>query len=160
MRNRTRTSRGFTLIEVVVIVLVLAIAVPPTLELLMSNAASRANTINTSRATVLASSVLECVIADVASADGSLGFGALADADAYLNADGTGLYDRMDAPTQSFEDLGFTYVVEIGALVSSDGTVSGDSDENIFRAVTVRVGYPSSEGGSYSMPVSVLVSAL
>ena len=160
MKTRTRTSRGFTLVEVVVIVLVLAIAVPPTLELLMGNAASRANTINTSRATVLASSVLECVIADVASADGSLGFDALADSDAYLNADGTGLYDRMSAPTQAFAELGFTYEVEIGALVGSDARVSADEDENIFRTVTVRVRYPSSDGGSYALPVSVLVSGL
>ncbi len=160
MKGLMRTSRGFTLIEVVVIVLVLAIAVPPTLELLMSNAASRANTINTSRATLLASSVLECVIADVASGDASLGFDALTDSAVYLDAETTGLYARMAAPTQALRDLGFTYEVEIGGLVSSDGSVSLDEDENIFRTVTVLVGYPSSDGGSYSLPLSVMVSSL
>ena len=160
LTNHTRSRSAFTLIEVVTMVLVLAIAVPPTLEILMSNAASRANVINTSRATMLASNVLEGIMADVASADASLGFEALADAPAYLSTPSTGFYARMQAPNQSYLDLGLGYTVEIGELVGSTGVVSATPSENIFRTITVTVAYPSADGPSYALPVSVMVSDL
>ncbi len=160
-RQTTRTARhGFTLIEVVIMVLVLAISVPPTLEILMSNAASRANVINTARATMLASNVLECVIADVSSTEENLGFDALDDSSAYLSTPTTGLYARLATSNQSYTDLGLAYTVEIGALVGSDGLVSLDADENVFRTITVRVSYPSADGAAYQLPVSVMVSTI
>ncbi len=155
-----KTRRGFTLIEAVVMVLVLSIAVPPTLEVLMSNSAARANIINTGRATMLASNVLEGIIADVSSSDGALGFEALADSNAYLNANPNGFYDRMGPATESYGDLGLSYTVEIGNLVGSDGLVSGEASENIFRTVTVRVVYPSSDGDEFTLPVSIMVSSI
>jgi len=155
-----RVRRGFTLIEVVTMVLVLAIAVPPTLEILMANSATRANVINTGRATMLASNILEGVLADVSSNDPLLGFDALADSNAYLNTPTTGFYDRMSIATVSFTDLGLSYTVSIGELVASDGLVSMDSADNIFRTVTVVVGYPSADGPAYSLPVSIMVSTL
>ena len=155
-----RLNRGFTLIEVVTMVLVLAIAVPPTLEILMSNSAARANVINTGRATMLASNILEGVLADVSSNDPSLGFDALADSNAYLSTPTTGFYDRMSIATISYTDLGLSYSVEISELVSTDGTVSMDSDDNIFRTITVVVEYPSADGLAYRLPVSLMVSSL
>tara|TARA_R110000744_G_scaffold182726_4_gene302015 strand:+ start:908 stop:1414 length:507 start_codon:yes stop_codon:yes gene_type:complete len=155
-----RVRRGFTLIEVVTMVLVLAIAVPPTLEILMANSATRANVINTGRATMLASNVLEGILADVSSADPLLGFEALADSNTYLNTPTTGFYDRMSIATISYTDLGMTYAVSIGELVASDGVASMDSDDNIFRVVTVVVGYPSADGPAYSLPVSLMVSTI
>ena len=155
-----RSGRGFTLIEVVTMVLVLAIAVPPTLEILMSNAASRANVINTARATMLASNVLEGVIADVSSTNPTLGFAALDDANAYLSTPTTGLYARMASTNQSYIDLGLVYTVDVGVLVSSNGLVSLDVEENVFRTVTVRVAYPSADGPAYELPVSVMVSTI
>jgi len=160
MMKCLQSHRGFTLIEVVTMVLVLAIAVPPTLEILMSNSASRANVINTARATMMASNALEGFMADVASNDAALGFEALADANAYLNTPTTGFYARMASSMQSFTDLGLTYTVDIGALVASDGAVSGDAGENIFRTITVRVAYPSADGAAYELPVSLMVSSL
>jgi type II secretory pathway pseudopilin PulG len=158
--NPKASRRGFTLIEVVTMVLVMAIAVPPTLEILMSNSASRANVINTSRATMLASNVLEGVIADVTSTDALLGFEALADASVYLNTPTTGFYSRMSIASMSYEDLGMSYTVTIGELVGSDGLVSLDTDENVFRIITVNVAYPSADGAAYELPVSVMVSTL
>ena len=157
---RKHIQRGFTLIEVVTIVIVLAIAVPPTLEILMSNSASRANTINTARATMLASNVLEGILADVASSEETLGFDALADSNTYLNTPTTGFYARMSTPTQTFTNYGLTYAVNISELVSSDGSVSSDANENVFRTITVRVGYPSADGVDYELPVSIMVSSL
>ena len=152
--------RGFTLIEVVTMVLVLAISVPPTLEILMSNSASRANVINTARATMLASNVLEGIIADVSSPEPTLGFSALDDANAYLSTPSTGFYARMASSNQSFTDLGLAYTVDVGQLVSSNGLVSLDENENVFRTITVRVSYPSADGPAYELPVSVMVSAI
>lgn len=152
--------RGFTLIEVVIAVLVLAIAVPPTLGLLDSASASRADTVNSTRATILASSVLESVLADIASTDDSLGFNALADSAAYLGTPTTGLYDRLEDSLSTYAKYGFSYSVEIGELVSVDGTVSAIAGENIFRVVTVRVVYPSGIGDDFELPVSIMVGAL
>ena len=159
--NRNRCSRrGFTLIEVVTMVMVLAIAVPPTLELLMSNSASRANVINTARATMLASNVLEGVLSDVSSSDASLGFDALADVNSYLNTPSSGFYNRMSPGTQSYTTLGMSYTVSISRLVAADGIESLDVNENVFRTVTVLVSYPSADGAAYTLPVSLMVSTI
>ena len=153
-----RRRSGFTILEVVIIVVMLGIAVPPTLGILMSSASSRADTINTSRATTLAGAVLEAVVADTHSSDPALGFDALADPDAYLETPTTGLYDRLRPFTDDYDAVGLTYEVEIGPLVASDGAVSADSGDNVFRVITVRVRYPASSGASYEMPVSVMVT--
>ena len=152
--------RAFTLIEVVISVIVLAIAVPPTLNLLDSTASGRADSINTTRATLLATSVLEMITADMSSSDASLGFEALADTDAYLSTPDTGLYDRLEALVEPYTSVGMTYSVDIGSLVSNDGTVSAQAEDNIFRVITVRVSFPSASSESYELPVSVLVSAI
>ncbi|MCA9304625.1 MAG: prepilin-type N-terminal cleavage/methylation domain-containing protein [Phycisphaerales bacterium] len=154
------TDRAFTLIEVVIAVLILAIAVPPTLGLLDATAAGRADTVNSTRATILASSVLESVLADIASTDESLGFSALEDAAAYLDTPTAGLYARLSGSLGTYEKYGFTYSVEIGELVGVDGTVSASPSENLFRVITVRVGYPSGTGDDFELPVSLMVGAL
>lgn len=159
-RGHSGYRRGFTLIEVVTMVLVLAIAVPPTLEIMMSNSASRANVINTSRATMLASNVLEGILADVASDSDGLGFDALADANVYLSTPATGFYSRMSSFTQLYDSLGLTYVVTISELIGPDGTASETESENVFRTVTVRVSYPSADGEAYILPVSLMVSSI
>ncbi len=153
-------QRGFTLIELVIAVLVLAIAVPPTLNLLDSAAAGRADAINTTRATALATTVLESVMADIASDNAALGFDALADSAAYLTTPSTGLYDRLDAAIEPYTAMGLSYSVEIGDPVSSDATVSADPTENVFRIVTVRVSFPSATSSPYDMPVTMMVSEL
>lgn len=163
MSDHTRHHLGrpaFSLIEVVIAVIVLAIAVPPTLNLMDSAAAGRADAINTTRATILATCVLETVTADINSDAAGLGFDALADDDAYLNTPTTGLIDRLDPIVEPYTSVGFSYTVTIGPLVSSDGTVSATAGENIFRVITVSVGYASATSDPYLLPVSTMVSAL
>jgi prepilin-type N-terminal cleavage/methylation domain-containing protein len=158
--SRQIFGRAFTLIEVVIAVLVLAIAVPPTLNLMDSASAGRVDAINTTRATYLSTTVLETVMADMTSQQANLGFGALADSSAYLTTPTTGLYDRIAAFTDIYTRVGLSYTVVIGGLVSSDGTVSANSSENVFRTVTVQVQINSASGNQLMMPVSLMVSEL
>ena len=153
-------NRGFTLIEVVIVVIVLAIAVPPTLNLMQSAASGRADAINTTRATMLATAVMESVLADINSSTEGLGFDALADPSVYLNNPDTGLVSRIERQVSPYTDAGFTYAVEISELVGINAVVTGDEAQDIFRVVTVSVTFPSASSASYELPVSLLVSAL
>lgn len=155
-----RFSRAFSLIEVVIAVMVLAIAVPPTLNLLDSAGAGRADAINTTRSTMLATSVLETITADINSDAPGLGFEALADANTYLSTPSTGLYARLSAYLEPYTSAGMSYIVDIGTLVASDGQVSSNADDNLFRVITVRVSFPSASTASYEVPISTMVSAL
>ncbi|MEZ6243507.1 MAG: hypothetical protein R3B57_10745 [Phycisphaerales bacterium] len=157
MRRRTLPSRrGATLIEVMVIVIALGLAVPPALQLLDSAAASRADSVNATRAALLATSVMETVIADVDSDDPGLGFDALADDATYL----AGLATRAAPVTDAYAGLKLTYQVTIGPLSQADGTVSGDADLDVYRRITVTARYPSATGGTVSMPVHAIVTDL
>ncbi|MHA7812685.1 MAG: type IV pilus modification PilV family protein [Phycisphaerales bacterium] len=158
--NSRAVRRAFSLIEVVIAVIVLSIAVPPTLNLMDSAGAGRADAINTTRAALLATSVLETVTADVNSQAHGLGFEALGDAATYLDTPSSGLYARLESATDSYTSAGLTYTVTIGGLVSADGTVSADADDNIFRVVTVRVGFTAASSASYQVPFRTMVSAL
>lgn len=155
-----RRRAGFSLIEVVIAVIVLGIAVPPVLNMLDLASGGRADAINTTRATLMATSVLEMVMGDMSSSAEELGFEALSDPDAYLDSPTTGLRDRLEPLLEPYTDAGFTWDLDIGVLVSADGTVSADEDENIFRQIRVRIHYPSASNGSYELPVSVMVSAI
>lgn len=152
--------RAFALIEVVIAVLVLGIAVPPTLNMMESASAGRVDAINTTRATYLSTIVLETILADMTSNHADLGFEALDDSGVYLSAPNTGLYNRLTTIVQSYTDVGFKYSVTIGELVSSDGQVSATAGDNIFRTITVRVQYASASGAEFSMPTSLMVSEL
>ncbi|MCR9076521.1 MAG: prepilin-type N-terminal cleavage/methylation domain-containing protein [bacterium] len=158
--NRAGARRAFSLIEVVIAIIVLAIAVPPTLNMMESAGAGRVDAINTTRATLLATSVLETVTADVNSEAAGLGFDALGDAATYLNDPGSGLYARLETSLAAYTDAGLSYSVDIGGLVAADGNPSGDADDNIFREVTVRVSFNAASSASYQVPFRTMVSAL
>lgn len=160
MSRRRSNTRGFSLIESVVVIIVLAISVPPSLQLLDSAAATRADAINATRATLLGSSVLEQVLGDVHSSDAALGFDALADSSAYLSTSTTGLYDRITPLTDTYTALGLTYSVTIGPLAEADGTVTGDTALDVYRRIIVTVSYPSATEGTIDMPISAIVAEM
>lgn len=138
--------RGSTLIEVVVIVATLAIAVPPALVTLREMAGQRADSVSVARATALASAVLEQIIADSASDEPGLGFGAFADPAAYMTTGTTGLRDRLAWVADPFESVGLSYEVEFSGLVGPSGSATGNPSQDVFRRVTVTVTYPSVDG--------------
>lgn len=152
--------RGISLIEAVVCVLLLAVAVPPAVEALQSAGDHRVDSVSATRAVLLATMVLETVIADNASAEPGLGFAAFEDPQVYLNDPVTGLYARLADHAEPHARSGLGFSVEIGPLVSTSGAPSPEAHENIFRTITVRVRLPSGGGPERVMPVSVMVGDL
>lgn len=160
MTRHRLQRRAFSLLESVVVVVMLSVAIPPTLVLMDNAARDRADQVTIARATALATGVLEQVIADTYSEDAALGFDALADPSVYLTTPGTGLLDRLDTMTSGYDALGITYTVGIGPLVSQDGAVSGVAQLDVFRLITVTVTLPSARETSLDMSVSAMVTQL
>lgn len=164
MKNRRppvmRASRGFSLMEAVVIVIALAISIPPTISWLGQSAERRADAVMALRATSFATLVMENVIADSGSDASGLGFDALANSAVYLDTPVSGLRARLASPAASAATFGISYTVTIGPLVDSAGVVNSDAGKNMFRVVTVVVNAPSASGGSLSVPLSVMVTEL
>lgn len=152
--------RGFTLIEAVAVVLVLALVVPPTLGWMQASADRRADSVAAMRATTLATLVIENVIADAASTAPGLGFAALATPTTYLDTPTTGLRARLESLTSGYEAQGMSYSVEVGALVDSTLSVNADAAANLFRVVTVRVTCPSATGPAFVITVPVVVGGM
>lgn len=152
--------RGFTLVEVVMVVVLLAIVVPPTLGWMSDTAATRADAVNITRATMLATIVLETVTADVSSPAPGFGFAALADGDTYLDAPTTGLHARVAAWTAPYEALGMSYVIKFSNLVGPSGAATGNAATDVFRVVMVQVSTPSASGSTMTMQFSTMVTEL
>ncbi|USN98754.1 MAG: type II secretion system protein [Phycisphaeraceae bacterium] len=159
-RGRSRPSlfrRAFTLIETVLVITVIAIAVPLATRTMSDASADRADSVNALRAGTLAEALLEAVIADVQSDSPGLGMAALADASAYLDSPSTGFRDRVDATASYYTGLGFGYSLDIGPLVASSGEASGDEALDRFRLVTARITWPSARGGDLELSVATYV---
>jgi len=157
MTRRAHPTRGgFTLIEAVIVVVVLALAVPAGMRMLAEAGEARRQGAQTARATTLATGVIEQVIADVNSP--TIGFDALADDATYLSTPSTGLYARLAGIASPYSTLGITYEVEIGELSDRTGTVTGDADEDVFRVVTVRATYDDPDGTALELPISTILT--
>lgn len=152
------TRRATTLIEAVVVVMVISLAVPPMLTVVNSTAESRAEAVTISVATTLAQGVMERVLADVYAGEDAPGVEALADADAYLNAPGTGLYERLEWLAQPYDDRGITYTVEIGSPIGPAGLATGDASLDVYRQIDVVVEVPGATG-RFDLRISSLVGA-
>jgi len=161
MRRRTVNSRrGFTLIEAVIVILALAISLPATLVWLDESNQRRVDSVNATRATALATLVMEQVLADAASKNASLGFSALANSATYLNTATTGLVARLSTMTSLYSGMGMTYSVTIGGLVSSSGAASGNATQDVFRNVNVAVSYSGADGSARTVSVQSMVTSL
>ena len=111
------------------------------------------------RATALATCVMEHVLADVASKSPGLGFGALSNSNAYLNTAVTGLVPRLAAFTSPYTAMGFSYSVTIGPLVDKTGVASGVSAFDVYRTVIVGVTFPGADGTSLTVNVESMVTS-
>lgn len=141
------------------IVLVLAITLPTTLIWLGEANRRRVDSVSATRATALATCVMEHVLADVASRNASLGFGALANSNAYLNTGGTGLVARLSSFVSTYTALGFSYAVTIGPLVDKTGVTSGNSAFDVYRVVSVGVTFPGADGTPLTVNMQSMVTS-
>ncbi len=151
-----RVRRGFTLVEAVVVVVVLGLAVPPTLMMIDATVDRQIDSLNVVRATTLATALAEQVIADASSASPGLGLSGVSASDYATKAGG--LNERLSATISPYQALGFSHAVSVGGLVSKTGAASGTTSENVFRLATVTVSFPSVRGGTMSLDLSALVS--
>jgi hypothetical protein len=149
--------RGFSLLEVTASVLLLAVAVPPTLELLTAAGAERADSVQTTRASLFAALLAESIVADAASTSMGLGFDAFEDAAVYLENPDGGLRTRLGAISEPFTAAGMTWTVEIGPATEPDGYISPNAELNVVREVTIRVRFSSATGDDRTMPLVLVV---
>lgn len=147
-----RSRRGATLIEAVAVVLVLAIAVPPTVTGMVQAVNRREDAIQLIRATTLASAVLNQIQSDSVTADiGS-------DVPAYLDTPATGLRDRLDPVTSVLLIGGMTYDVDMSAKLNASLNTSGDPSFDVFRTVTVTIDYVDAWGAARTLPFTTVIA--
>ncbi len=152
MKPSPRSRRGATLIEAVVVVLVLAIAVPPMVTGVADSVNRRADTIQLIRASTLASTVLNQIKSDSVATD--IG----ANVTTYLNAPATGLRARLAPVTSVMTSAGLAFDVTISGLKDLSLTSSGVPTRDLFRTVTVTVRFTDSRGGLREIPFDTVVS--
>ena len=145
--------RGFSLLEVVAVIVALAFAIPTTLSWFNDSATSQIDAININRASTLASAIMENVIADAASTTPGQGFTAFADRTVYLDAPSVGLRARMATTSSTYQTLGYTWEITIGPLTDYQGNTTSDARLAVFRLVTVNVTFPSARGGTLTLPI-------
>lgn len=157
-RKNSPSRRGFSLIESILVVIVLAVTVPTAMQMLSEAAEARAHSADTARAVTLAAGVAEHLLADAHSDAPGLGFAALADPTAYLTTPGTGFYDRLAGLAAPYSALGLSYTVTIGDLADAQGTVTGDPGEDVFRRVTITVSFGDGDGNTLHMPLAIILA--
>lgn len=159
MTPRRRRHRGFTLLETVAAVIVLAVAVPATMGALTDAADARRDGATALRAATLARAALEHVLADVHSGAPGLGFDALSDSAAYVDAPVTGLMARLAPTLEAYEAFAMGCEVRVSGLVDYSGAATGSPASDVCRDVTVVVTFPALRNGAKELRVSARVTA-
>lgn len=149
-RRHPHARRGTTLIEAVIVVIILAVSVPPTVSWLLRAADRRSDAILVTRATTLASTVLDQIMSDSTASD-------IGSSATYVDGSG-GLRSRLATLTQADTAGGLTYTVQFGAASNQNLVVSPTSTTNLYRTVTVTVAFTDSAGVSRSVPISTVIS--
>ena len=138
MKSHRLTQRGFTLVETVAAVIILAIAIPPMLWSIRQTQISRVNPMMVSKARWLATEKLEDIVADRHSS--ARGYG-------YVSG---GNYPAEN-PVTGY--AGFTRTVSITETAADLVTVGTG-----YKKVTVTVTWTDATGTSRSMPLSTIVT--
>ena len=157
MTRGVRTSGGYALVEAVLVVLVVSMTVPITMRALPASGHSARQAAMVDRAATLGGAVLEAVLADANSP--AIGFDALGAVDYTDNAE-TGLFVRLADVAAPYQDVGLTYVVEVGSLTDAQGNTTGEATTDVYRVVTVRLTWADARGRSHELPMSSIVTDL
>lgn len=152
MKLPPKIRRGATLIEAVIVVLVLAIAVPPMVVGVSDSVGRRSDAIQLIRASTLASAVMNQIKSDSITTD--IG----ADVATYLNRPATGLRARMDRVTSIMTAAGLSFNVAVSDRLDLSLVPSGNRNRDLFRTVTVTVRFTDSIGSVREIPFDTVVS--
>ncbi len=150
--------RGVTLVEIMALVIVVAVAVPPIAALSSSSSRALVEERRSFHTAWLATAVLEQIIADASSGDESMSLEAMGDP-AYLDAGDGGLRARLATVTDAYEDQGMTYEVSFGLVRDAEGNAIDADDRAATRLVTVEVLYTNGLGRAVRAPFSTVVGA-
>ncbi|MFT5424315.1 MAG: type II secretory pathway pseudopilin PulG [Phycisphaerales bacterium] len=148
MSRRVR-SRGFTLIEAVLVVLVLALTIPSGMRMVSAAERAQGESEAIYTATTLAGSIAEQVLADVHASD-RFGPAALDDLATYLDDPGTGLRARVAWLLASPATQGMSFDLTVGDVGVSPAPAG-------LRLVTVTVQTQTMRLGTRRMPCEFLV---
>ncbi|MBY0111901.1 MAG: prepilin-type N-terminal cleavage/methylation domain-containing protein [Phycisphaerales bacterium] len=138
MKHKTRIHSGFTLIEAIAAIVVLAVAVPPMLWSIQDSQVSRVAPILASRARWLATEKLEDIIADRHSTTRGYGYVVAANYPAEPSVAGMAGFSRSVS------------ITETGAAMASGGTG--------YKLVTVTVGWIDARARARSLSLSTVVT--
>jgi hypothetical protein len=152
MKLPLKVRRGATLIEAVIVVLVLAIAVPPMVVGVSDSVNRRSDAIQLIRASTLASTVMNQIKSDSITTD--IG----TDIATYLNRPATGLRARLDRVTSIMTSAGLSYDVAVSERLNLSLVPSGNPTRDLFRTVTVTVRFTDSKGSLQQIPFDTVVS--
>lgn len=152
MQHLSPIRRAFTLTEAIVIVVVLAIAVPPTITTLRDASLAGVNHRRTVEAETYARAILETILADVYADTSSINFDGIASAtyESDLSA-------RLDGLEQFYAFLGFTFDLTVSARVGHDGQPAAPGSD-LYRYVTVTVSHTAGAQPRELARASVLVA--
>lgn len=153
------TRRAFTLTETVAVIVAIALVIPGLVAVVRASSFDAIDSQRRIVAAWLASSVLESVQADAASAHASRGFAAL-DSPDYVTNPTDGLYARLDSLTAPARDLGLTYSVALGPVIDVTGAGASASDLGALREVTVTVSFVDQAGRTVAATFRTVVANL
>jgi type II secretory pathway pseudopilin PulG len=151
--GRIRCRRGFSLIEAVLIVLMISIALPPSIAMMTEASASQADRVLLATAMSYAQGLTDQITADVS----VNGLDILTDENLYLDAPGTGFWARVSWVSSPYESRNLAASIAISELVDYQGVVSAIPGENLFRIVTVTIDVPTADGVLLSVPVPMML---
>ena len=136
--------RGFTLIETVAAILILAVAVPPMLWAVSQAQTKRANPMLASKARWLAIEKLEDIIADRHSTSGNRGWD-------YLTA--------ANYPAENPGDIsGFPQFSRTVTLLETQADLSTPDSDGGYMNVSVTVSWTNAEGDSMSLSIATVLT--
>jgi len=156
--RRLDHRRGVTLVEIMALLIVVAVAVPPIAALSASSSRALVEERRSFHTAWLATAVLEQIIADASSGEEPMSLDAMGD-QAYLDDGATGLRARLASITDSYENDGMTYEVTFGLVRDAEGNAIDADDRAATRVVTVEILYTNELGRAVRAPFTTVVGA-
>lgn len=151
-------GRGFTLIEAIITIVVLAIAVPSVLAMVHDASLSRIDASNNSRAVWLTRSISEQLLADASSDHPALGMAAFDDPHTYLHSMPNGLRSRLRDLTDDYATFGIEWSVILGDVVSADLSATADPSRDLYRPAAIVITIPGAGSGPRTMQTIILLT--